>query len=64
MWVGCSTSPAMYNSRCFMSSNLFPRTLEHGGSETPNVEGGLSRHLQTEQEEWGKLKVPLSGRFY
>ncbi len=28
--------------------------LEHGGSENPNVEAGLSRDLREEQEEWVK----------
>jgi nucleotide-binding universal stress UspA family protein len=30
--------------------------LEHGGSENPNVEAGLSRDLRTEQEEWVKAE--------
>ena len=33
--------------------------LEHGGSENPTEEAGLSRHLRTEQEEWVKAESAI-----
>jgi nucleotide-binding universal stress UspA family protein len=30
--------------------------LEHGGSENPHAEEGLSKHLRMEQEEWVKAE--------